>query len=339
MYLSIIIPTSNRSQELSNAIESLTKQTLSQDTFEVIVVENGSAINAKEITENFRNKIKNLYYFYEPVPGLLAGRHRGVSEAQGDILVFIDDDIIADNGWLEAVAQTFEDRDIQLVGGRNLPWYETEPPEWMEAFWITEPDGGKWCGYLSLLDFGDKYRIIDPSLIWGLNFSIRKETLISLGGFHPDGYPWDLRRFRGDGEMVICRKAKELALKSVYQPDALLYHVIPKNRMTIEYFEKRSYLQGISDSYTKICKDSGLVNHETNEKALNWKALFQKLKKSAAYMLDNPYEETKKRVKTAYHAGYEFHRNEVLNDPQLLEWVLKDDYWDYKLPIQVKLTQ
>jgi len=98
----IIIPTRNRANYLSSSILSLTKQTYPASHFEIIIVDNGSTDNTKEISKKLISKYTDnrINYIYEPEPGLLSGRHRGAFEAKGDILIFIDDDIIAYNYWL-----------------------------------------------------------------------------------------------------------------------------------------------------------------------------------------------------------------------------------------------
>jgi hypothetical protein len=204
----------------------------------------------------------------------------------------------------------------------------------MEAFWTRTPDGKSSCGSLSLLEYGDKECEIDPTLIWGLNYSIRKKTLIDLGGFHPDSFPWELRRFRGDGETAPSVEAKRRGLKAIYQPGACVYHIIPANRMTVEYFEKRSYLQGISDSYTQIRRmNDNLIPNKLNRRT-QLRFFLDKIKiiKKRSLSVPDSYSEIKSKVNLAYRLGYEYHQSEVRSDEKLLNWVLKENYWDEDIP-------
>jgi GT2 family glycosyltransferase len=77
------------------------------------------------------------YIFDHPEPGLLTGKHRGALEAKykGELLVFVDDDIEATSGWLQAILETFKSPRVELVGGRNLPKFVVQPPEWLESFY------------------------------------------------------------------------------------------------------------------------------------------------------------------------------------------------------------
>lgn len=130
MRFSIVVPTSSRTGAIARTLPSLLQQTVPPQDYEVLVVENGPESGARRVTRRAARRFRghSLRYLHEPVPGLLSGRHRGALEAQGEILVFSDDDIDASAGWLEAILETFGDSAVQLVGGRNLPRYESEPP-------------------------------------------------------------------------------------------------------------------------------------------------------------------------------------------------------------------
>ena len=235
MKASIIVPTLNRSISLRKTLSSITLQTFPAEQFEIIVVDNGSADGTRETIEAVieSHPRYQIRYVYEPERGLLAGRHRGVLEAIGELLIFIDDDIEADSGWLRAIVSGFDDVKVQLIGGRNLPRYEVDPPAWIESFWDTTGQGGRLCWFLSLTDLGEKKLHIKPSCIWGLNFSIRRHAFYDLGGFHPDSVPEHLQHFDGDGESGLAMAAEARGTLALYEPAAIVYHFIPASRMTL----------------------------------------------------------------------------------------------------------
>src|SRR5262245_7274440 len=255
--LSCCIPTFNRRQSLARAIRSLCNQTLEPGSCEILIVDNGGSDNTRGETESIVREMPHhrIRYLFEPEPGLLSGRHRGALESNGEILVFLDDDIEAAPGYLHAILDAFEDPAVQLVGGPNLPSYESEPPEWVESFWSTTPYGGRMCGFLSLLDLGGNAIEIHPNYIWGLNFAIRRRALIDLGGFHPDCIPEALQHFQGDGETGLTMKAFAQGYKAVFTPGATVYHFISASRMTPEYFERRAYYLGVAYSHLLIRQD------------------------------------------------------------------------------------
>lgn len=329
MQASVIIPTANRPDALKNTLLSFQQLDFPHDDYEIIVVDNGK----KELTEGIVNDFSSGYpefrlrYFADPVPGLLTGRHRGAEESNSDILIFIDDDIEVSRDWLKAILKSFEDPEVVLVGGKNLPRYESEVPEWVEQFWKTNKYG-RYCGWLSLLDFGNEEKEIDPNYVWGLNFSIRKNALHELGGFHPDNIPSDIQYYQGDGETGLTQKAKEKNYKAVYNPKALIHHVIPASRLTHEYFHKRAFYQGVCDSFSEIRKRKAIVK--------NPEGLLKKLKKLVKTQLlgtKNPkMSKLAESFESSRLAGFNYHRKHLRSNPKLLAWVLKENYFDYKLP-------
>ena len=90
MKVSILIPTYNRANLVPRAIESVLAQTYKD--YEIIVVDDGSTDNTKQVLENYKDRIK---YFFEPNAGVSAARNLGLKYISGDFLVFLDsDDII-----------------------------------------------------------------------------------------------------------------------------------------------------------------------------------------------------------------------------------------------------
>lgn len=338
--ISIVIPTMNRATSLKLAIQSFCQQNFLVSQYEILVVDNGSTDSTKDVTEEAiaAFPFHKIRYICEPEPGLLSGRHRGALEATGEILTFVDDDIEADLNWLQAIKNSFDDPSVQLVAGPSLPKYEIDPPEWLNWFWSAHPYG-KICCELSLLDFGDQVREIDANYVWGLNFSIRSSTIFELGGFHPDCIPKHLQHFQGDGETGLTQKANLRGYKAIYQPKALVYHQVSKERMTYDYFEKRYFYQGICDSYTHIRESKGgLKPVSFIEKAkAPLQILKKKIKAFVAHSQTSSNDQDKRgllyqRFQQAYQQGYQFHQKMVFRHPELLDWVLRSDYWDYKLP-------
>jgi len=321
--LSVVIPTRNRANLLAKALKSLESQTMDGGDYEIIVVDNGSSDNTKEVCKESSRSLGNLRYIHEPRPGLHMGRHAGLREAQGEILVYGDDDIVVSPTWLEAVKESFEMPDVGLVGGRILPSFEVHPPTWIEELWVYTP-WGKALGQYSILDFGQKIKEISPFYVWGCNFSVKKDLLFKIGGFHPDGMPLSKLRYRGDGETAISRVIENLGLKTLYHPNAAIEHWVSKERMTFDYLRHRSYIQGISDSYTQIRRDNGLMPGQE---------LKNSIRKAKMWMKEKVPSSRKNKLLTSilrqgYWEGFQYHRNEAKLDPELQDWILKKDYFN-----------
>lgn len=344
--LSIIIPTCNRGKNLLQVLDSVTRLQIDKMIFELIVVDNASTDNTKIICSEFINNHKeiNVNYLYEPVPGLLSGRHLGANNAKGEILAFLDDDCDLSPNWADSILQILDKRpDVDLLTGPNLPKYETYPPNWLNALWQKTPYGGQQCGDLSLLDLGRQIIEIDAIWVWGLNFIIRKTAYLKLKGFHPDIVPQRLQFLQGDGETGISIKANEMGLKSLYHHDVLLYHIVPDFRLTSTYFEKRYFYQGIADSYTSLRYQNGLYKkQQTVDKQIT--PVSKKLKRFVKKKFQELFKPYSKEIKNdeisqlrnlfykKYSEGYAYHQHHFKTNPLVREWVLKPDYMDYKLP-------
>jgi glycosyltransferase involved in cell wall biosynthesis len=322
-FLSVIIPTYNRADLLIKALHSLLRQTFPIQQFEVLVVDNGSTDNTREIVRETKKKLVNLHYYFIAQPGLHAARHLGMEKAQSDILVYTDDDIEALPTWLEGIAESFSNTEVVLVGGKCLPLFETQPPDWLQILWQKDVYGGHYIGHLSILDFGNHVREISPNFVIGCNLSIRKTILQDVGGFHPDAMPPDLIRYRGDGESWVTQCVHARGGKIVFNPKASLYHWVSKERMTRDYFSRRSFLQGISQSYQQIRRKKRV------DCAIGkWLASSRKIKKLLKWLLFmEPFPGPLERlINHSLKAGYSFHQKQVATDPSLLHWVLQENY-------------
>jgi glycosyltransferase involved in cell wall biosynthesis len=152
---SVIIPTLNQSRKLHQCLDRLSCLLFDPRMFEVLIVDNGSSDDTKDVSLSFEEKIKNLRYLYCAEPGLMAARHMGCDEAKGDILCYLDDDSLVTKEWLQGMAESFSRDDVVIAGGPCIPRYEAPPPDWVDYFWFNT-EYGRTNTFLSLLDFGDK---------------------------------------------------------------------------------------------------------------------------------------------------------------------------------------
>ena len=354
MNVSVIIPTFNRDKLLQRTLKSIADHLIKQNV-ELIIVDNNSTDQTKKITENFikNHKSLNAKYIFEPVPGLLAGRHRGYLEAKGEILSYLDDDVIISKTWLEGVKDAFNNPNVHLATGPSFPFHESSPPSWLDYFW-NRKIGLHICPYLSLIWQGDEEKECDPEFVWGLNYSIRKDTVFKAGGFHPDCIPGHLQHFQGDGESGLSQKVSKLGYKCIYHPKISLHHIIAKERLTKDYFKKRFYYEGIVNSYADIRRNRRVlpktqtINKEKETECFS-KKYWQKFRHPRSsirwFLQQKRYikrpnmnstlteeEKLKYEFHQAYLYGYNFHKEMVNTSPDLLKWVLQEDYFDYQLP-------
>ena len=138
--------------------------------------------------------------------------------------------------------------------------------------------------------------------------------------------PKPLQRFQGDGETGLSLKSAAAGLRAYYHPKASVDEV-PKSRLNVQYFEQRAFYQGVADSYSRI-RAERLVD-------CSWKISLRRASEYLARSIgrrNSPQGEIACRTKRSYTDGYYFHQTEVSRDSKLLAWVLRNDYWDYRLP-------
>ena len=309
---SVLIPTSGRPKYLEAALHSLFAQRF-EGNWEIIVVDNSPQGDARVLIEKLTAKFSELRYLHQPRPGLHRARHAGARAAQSEILVYIDDDVIAPPDWLEAIAQPFaQDARVAIVGGPVHPRFEAANarPE-------IEPV------LLSLLDLGaEKLELHWPAGVYGCNMAVRKTALLEVGGFNPDGmHDPELIWWRGDGETGLHQKIFAANWKVVYAPAARLEHQIPARRLQEEALKKRVFGQGISDSFSFARAHRsplarlryGLV---AAARALKWSFIAFRA----------PSLQTKLPV--ALQRGILAHQARLWLNPALRRHVIKPDFWN-----------
>lgn len=328
--LSVIIPTRNRSESLRNVLNSLALQTLPSAGFEVVVADNGSQDNTKNIVDSYQGRIKNLHYFYVSTPGLHVGRNLGLQVSSGDILAYLDDDVTVHSSWASAITSRFgSDENIVLVGGPCLPHWEETPPDWINDFVIAKNEGWK-LNQLSLIDLGPIPKFISALDVYGCNFSIRKDVLFEFGGFHPDGLPNEFIKYRGDGETHISKLIDSSHKMVFYEPLAGVTHCIPASRLKKEYFIGIAKRGAISHAYSLFRDDwrSGKVKM-IGKAILLWadflRALFDAFRRFIIKISSDNFTLIDYYFVAKLHIAIHFSR--ILLTSKLRKWVLQPTYF------------
>lgn len=329
MIVSVIIPTRNRARYLADCLQSLLAQDAGPEAFEVIVVDNGSTDDTRSVAEAFAGRLP-LRCLEASTPGLHVGRHVGMAAAASDLLTFCDDDIVAPPGWISCIARAFADPTVAMVGGNNHPRFEATPPGWLTHWWQRPPGKPRVLPTLSILDLGEGRFDISPHLVWGCNFSIRRQVLLDAGGFHPDGVPADMIRLRGDGETHVSEHVLRSGSRAVFDSGASVFHRVGADRMTEDYFCRRAFAQGVSDSYTEF-RRAGMPDAPVGKSRPRRIARLREWLSAQASALGGRDGRALRRVRlammAAYGKGYTFHRTELGHDPDLRRWVQRERYY------------
>ena len=115
MYYSFIIPVYNRPDETDELLASLTKQTF-QGNFEVVIVEDGSAVDSRSIVEKYQDQL-DISYYYKSNSGPGDSRNYGMRKAKGDYYIILDSDCIIPENYLCIVDQYLQEKYVDCFGG------------------------------------------------------------------------------------------------------------------------------------------------------------------------------------------------------------------------------
>lgn len=341
--VTVAIPTLNRRSSVEAALTSVLDQ-LDDSSVEVLILDNGCDQELRSIVDLIPAPFSGVVR-YVPVPevGLHNCRHAAARRGRGEILALLDDDVVVEAGWVRAILEAFQDPTVSFATGPIRPLWGAAQPAWLESFWTTDETGCHTCGYLSLIDCGPHVRDVDPNLVFGANFAVRRSTVFELGGFNPDAVPWELRRFRGDGETGLTERGKARGLRALYHPQARVNHRVPATRLAEAYFERRSFLQGISDSFRdcRIAGGSAALGRVTRYQPVDFvlravrtfgHRVCSASRRGRIRQLDAPGVSS--RVARSYLAGYSYHRRLIFDDPIVASWVDRLNYWDAELPLR-----
>lgn len=246
--ISVIICTYNREKFLPGALNSLTKQTVIPDDFEIILVNNNSTDNTELISKRFIDDNPQLHikYFVETQKGLSAARNRGIKESSAGLIIFIDDDAEVTENYLQTAINFFDKfSNVDSMGGKIIPIYENgKEPEWLsEYLW----------GLVTKCDWGDKIRNYPYSKYPpGCSMAFRKKVFDEIGLFNTD------LLLRSD-DKYIFRQMEDANKKYLYNPDFIVYHHIDKERTEYNSVKKISLIVGTSERLR--LKDSGLFKN------------------------------------------------------------------------------
>jgi glycosyltransferase involved in cell wall biosynthesis len=134
MFFSIIIPLYNRPQEIDELLATLTIQTYPQ--FEVLVIEDGSAVRAKDIVEGYADKL-DIRYYYKENAGQGFARNYGFERAKGDYFIIFDSDCLIPHDYLEIVKDYLYDHDLDAYGGPDAAHESFTPVQKAISYGMT----------------------------------------------------------------------------------------------------------------------------------------------------------------------------------------------------------
>lgn len=238
--LSIILCTYNRAEYLRKVLENITKQTLSKDKYEIVIIDDGSVDDTKKVVESFKN-ILPISYFYQKNSGLASAKNHGIYASRGKILLFLDDDDIPTPTLFEEHLKTHEKYPENNYAVLHYTTWSPELTITPLMHFITEV--GCFLFSYPYIKHGD---ILDYTYFWGGRSSCKRSFLIEYGVFN------HIFRF-GCEDIELGFRLSHHGLKVVYNSKAISYMIRP---ITFDQFCQRLIKQGRSQYiFSKLHND------------------------------------------------------------------------------------
>lgn len=238
--ISVVIPTHNRPDRLQRCLTGVMSAVYRP--FEVIVVDNAPAQPADVMVEAFARALP-IRYVREDRRGVSWARNRGLKEAQGELIAFIDDDVVPDPNWLTELAMGFgAGANVACVTGLILPAeLNSNSQLWFEQF------GRLAKGFDGRLFDLDGHRPDDPLYPYtagtfgsGANFGFRTAILRRLGGF--DNALGTGTLARGGEDLDACFRVVQAGYQVRYEPASMVFHAHPAE---YDLMRNESYSYGV----------------------------------------------------------------------------------------------
>ena len=234
MDVSVIVCTYNRSSLLERTLKSVAAQQVPGDIeWEVIVVDNASTDATPEVARRFADECPNIRCVREEQQGLSHARNRGIDEAVGALVCFIDDDVRLPTDYVSRAHAAWKGGSWGVAGGRAVADYEVPCPAWIERLppkMLNAPFG--------VHDRGERDFIIDDSdeiVPIGANMLIPHTVFEKIGTFDTElGRTGKSLRSGEDSEFY--ERARRAGLSIAYCGSCALRHFVPRERLKRRFF-------------------------------------------------------------------------------------------------------
>lgn len=222
LFFSIIIPTCARPRQLSTLLQSIARLSYPYDRFEVIVVDDGSAMPIGPVVAPFCNLL-NITCLTQEHSGPASARNTGAMQAKGDLLAFTDDDCEPASDWLKKLSMRFSASPDCIIGGRIINALPHNPYSTASQL---------------LIDYLYTYYNADPDQAHFLttnNLALPTKRFHEIGGFDTSYL------FAAAEDRELCNRWLHHGYRMIYVPEAIVYHA---HAMTLYTFMRQHFHYG-----------------------------------------------------------------------------------------------
>jgi glycosyltransferase involved in cell wall biosynthesis len=209
--------------------------------WEIIIVDNAGDHDTKNICDKYTEMLP-LKYLIETKRGKNNALNRAISEAQGRLFVFTDDDVIFEPNWL---VEMWEGANRwpghYIFGGRILPKFpDAKRLPFEHPFLI---------GAFAIADWNISEGIYKADKVWGPNMAIRASLFKDGWKYNPNIGPDGSNMYVAGSEVDLTRRLEQSGYQAVYLPKSLVYHQIRSEQLSLDYLYDRAFRFGQQFSY------------------------------------------------------------------------------------------
>ncbi len=208
MFTSIVLPTFNRLDRLKRVLAAFEKQTIAPSEFEIIVVSDGSSDGTNEFLRALKTPL-NVTPIFQANQGVAVARNTGIANAHGDLVLFVDDDVVPAPNLVEQHLATHTQHGERIVAlGPMLTPNDFAMMSWVrweQAMLQKQYDAmarGDWAPTARQFYTG--------------NTSLRRQHLLDAGGFDP--------KFRRAEDVELAYRLADRGLKFIFNGNAIGWH-------------------------------------------------------------------------------------------------------------------
>ena len=238
MDVSVIFATYNRDKILKKTLDSFTRLSPSGLAYQIIVVDNAVRYETENLVNSYQQSLP-ITFLSQSLPGKNNALNKALPYATGQLLVFIDDDVIVQPDWLtELWAGVQRNPEFDVFGGTIKPQYpdrtidkriNLEHHSISPAFVITNPE----------LSEGE----ISHGKVWGPNMAVTRRVIDSGLIFNPNIGPNGVDYVMGS-ETEFLQRVTQAGFRCAFIPRAVVFHQIRENQLTLEWLAGRAVRQG-----------------------------------------------------------------------------------------------
>jgi glycosyltransferase involved in cell wall biosynthesis len=243
--VTIAIPTHNRASTLSETLESLRAIAIPDGVVvDCIVIDNASTDDTSRVVDAAaKSSPFPMRRVFEPRQGSSFARNRGIDEARGDFIFFLDDDAVADSQWLRAMLTAMEARSLDAACGMVVPRWSSPPPEWLgPRLWVKLAVHDR--AAIEAASANEAERLDN---YFSANVGFRRAAFERFGRFREDLGVVGKNPMSGEDTELFARIIARGGQMG-FVPGAIVHHLIGPERMTRGYLRHKSFAYGFGSA-------------------------------------------------------------------------------------------